>query len=332
MELQSIPEPDQPLARAALRIISDGPIMGPTFTTSRNESMVNEWLEWLEHTANRAPSTVLNYAGVALSFLRDCVGDRLLDSVTEADVEAWLLRPRRQRALGKVAAPATRARNVAILKSMFRWLHARGYVERDLGALLIAPKVANRQPKAIPDGLWLQALTDVDDQMLLTLGLGFWLGLRRAEIVAVTADHIDPAAAQIVGLVRKGGGDDLVPYGELLGIWQDHAPTIAPEGPTRRFLGLLDCARTRTPLGAVTGWTGPDSVNKALKVHLDERGMRDAFTPHALRHSFCTNLLRIGMPLEMVSELANHSDISVTMRYVKGGGGRLREWRAQHRG
>jgi integrase len=54
-----------------------------------------------------------------------------------------------------------------------------------------------------------------------------------------------------------------------------------------------------------------------------------AYTPHQLRHSAATNLLRAGVPLHMVSALLNHSSPTITMRYVKATGDELAEWRMQ---
>ena len=39
-------------------------------------------------------------------------------------------------------------------------------------------------------------------------------------------------------------------------------------------------------------------------------------TPHALRHSFVTNLLRVDVPLYVVAFLAGPRDGSTTMRYA----------------
>jgi site-specific recombinase XerD len=49
----------------------------------------------------------------------------------------------------------------------------------------------------------------------------------------------------------------------------------------------------------------------------------DAFTPHNLRHSFATNLLRTGVPLDVACDLCNHSSVAITMRYVRTAGRRL---------
>ena len=45
-------------------------------------------------------------------------------------------------------------------------------------------------------------------------------------------------------------------------------------------------------------------------------GQQAWLTPHALRHSFVTNLLRADVPLHVVASLAGHRDVSTTMRYA----------------
>jgi site-specific recombinase XerD len=52
----------------------------------------------------------------------------------------------------------------------------------------------------------------------------------------------------------------------------------------------------------------------------------ERITPHQLRHSMVTNALRAGVPLALVSRLANHSSVSTTMRYAKLSGRDLEDW------
>lgn len=319
--------PDNELDRARIAMLCPTHPMSDSPVIARNNRLVIEWLKWMQDTAHREPNTVYNYASVVAKYLDLCVLDRPLDAVPVEDIEAWLLRPREGRAKGRVGSPATRARNIAVLASFYKWLQARGHITHNVTDLLVAPKVHNRKPRPIDDLTWMGVWGDAHNTVRSTamLGLGFYCGLRRAEIAALRPEHLDRARRRLVGFVRKGGGDDVFPVGEVLEVWHDLSPRLLGDYNPDTLWGALS-----GPVGASQeglGYPSPDAINQDLRRLLERHGRPGAFTPHALRHSFVTNLLRVGMPLEMVSDLANHSNVTVTMRYAKGGGGRVAEWR-----
>jgi integrase/recombinase XerD len=60
--------------------------------------------------------------------------------------------------------------------------------------------------------------------------------------------------------------------------------------------------------------TARSSFSKCLrKAHLVRKG----YTLHSLRHTFASELLCAGMPLESLQILMGHSDIEVTRRYAR---------------
>jgi integrase/recombinase XerD len=62
-----------------------------------------------------------------------------------------------------------------------------------------------------------------------------------------------------------------------------------------------------------------DAVEKVIR-QIAERASKDVqkpISPHVFRHTMSTNALQNGMPIEEISRLLGHEDISTTMVYAK---------------
>jgi integrase/recombinase XerD len=46
-------------------------------------------------------------------------------------------------------------------------------------------------------------------------------------------------------------------------------------------------------------------------------GITKPYSPHALRHTFATQMLNAGASLEVVKELMGHRSLDVTLRYTQ---------------
>lgn len=315
----------------------------------RNTEWTREYLDW-QRRRNRAKETLFIYTDVLNKFLA-WIGDSPLTTVSTRTMEEFIDRPRLRRrpehARGQtiIGSPATRKRDTTIVRSFFRYLTERGYIANNSASLLVAPTVHNVSPKAIDDEVWRavwghQSLSDTDR---LVLGFGFFCGLRRREIVDLQPRHLDLDHQRLTSFPRKGGLSATFPYGSATLLIAARLPRLTPGGPDV-FLGSVEReTRSRELLPYLLawgdalgddgdshlhgrerldryaeGWTPPHIINKRLRRILRRCGLpSDSFTPHALRHSFVTNLLRAGVPLHVVSRMAAHADTNTTMRYVR---------------
>lgn len=282
-----------------------------------NRAAATAFAEWQRAKRGAPASTLEKYRRLALgwaNFLPTPLAER-----TPEDVEAFYGRPRRG---NTEAAPATVANELAVLSSFHQWGMARLAWPANPAKLAGRPKVRNRNPRPVDDATWMRVWqSDLPIDARVAMGLGFYCGLRRAEVTRLRGDQVWGGA--LVNFIRKGQGEDRFDYTDVLEHWQRTMPALEP---MRLLEPLRSLAHERGPVALMpwAPWNSPKALNRRMVDWLCNSDLGSAaFTPHQLRHSFATNLLRTGVPLEMACELCNHSSVVVTMRYIKTAGGRL---------
>jgi site-specific recombinase XerD len=287
-----------------------------------NEAVVARFVSYLSRVRNRSKDTVRAYDSLLRMWVDHLDGHPIFQ-VSLEQMEDFVNRPRMRRGAGTNGAPASRKRDADILRSFYRWAHENRLTDENLALALHGPTVHNINPKPVPDDVWLQIwtpkLTPPDAVML---GFGFFLGLRRSEMADLSAAQVTDE--RIVNFVRKGGGEDTLDWRTVMRIYEQKFPTLL--GGTFFYEAVAEVTHRQRGQRYLLpfGGTG-DRVTKRVS-HLGKQAGLRGFSPHMLRHSAATNLLRAGVPLHLVKDILNHSSIDITMRYVKAGGSQLKEW------
>ncbi len=210
-------------------------------TADRNTALAVEFLAW-QQKRNRAYNTLVVYTDV-LNKLLAWIGDTPLAVVSTTTLERFVERPRARRrpahARGQVieGAPATRRRDITVIRSFYKYLTERGLVATNPALLLIPQQVHNIAPKAIDDALWraVWCHRSLDSTERTVLALGCFCGLRRQELVDLTASHFDLGGHHLVEFKRKGGNNASFPYGSAIRLIAERLPQLVPEyDPVRR--------------------------------------------------------------------------------------------------
>jgi integrase/recombinase XerD len=286
-----------------------------------NERTVEEFITHLETIQRRRPQTVRTYA-YTLKHWIEHLADKPLSDVRPTDVEDWAARPR----FGdKQPSASTMRREVVVVRVFQQWAHERGH-----GASTVrsahAPSAPSRSPKPVDDADWLQLWrTDLDDTMRLVLGLGYYAGLRRGEIVTLRPEDVTPETGTM-RFIRKGGSPEPVEY-RAMGQWLRGMEIH--EG-FDDWCDIVDATwEARTALGANLLWWEGIGAQAADSERLARR-LRTALvaadldgsqiTLHRLRHSAATNLVRAGCPPELIRDALSHSSWDITSRYAKTSG------------
>lgn len=219
---------------------------------------------------------------------------------------------------------STQARKVAAIRSFYGFALREELAERDVAALLDAPKAGSYLPDVlgpevvvrILDAPPADAAVGIRDRAILELL--YACGLRVSELTGLDTDRLDLPGLQ-VRVIGKGNRERRVPMGEE-----------ARERLHRYLAGPRETWTSGHPTEAVfVSQRGRrlarESVWRMVRRWAAEAGVEERVTPHTFRHSFATHLLEGGADLRVVQTLLGHASISTTQLYTHLTGERLRE-------
>jgi integrase/recombinase XerD len=204
---------------------------------------------------------------------------------------------------------------VSALRSFLRWLEMEGWTAPGLDqAVLSAAGWSPNLPRAIEAGQAAQLLRSCDRRRALgrrdyaILALLVRLGLRGGEIVRLELDDLDWRRGEI--LVRgKGRRQERLPLpsdvGEALAGYLQRG---RPQSTSRRVF-----LRHRAPF---VGFSDTGVLRGVLDRACVRAGVAYA-SPHRLRHTAATEMLRAGAPLSEIAQVLRHRSPTTTSLYAK---------------
>jgi site-specific recombinase XerD len=244
---------------------------------------------------------------------------------------------------GSHLAPARFQERVSALDEWIEWNHARGIsritmnsywravraffndCERRDGALNAfrlhaAPALPDRLPKALPEEKCSRILLAAANypwknsfaraRALALIATILYTGLRRSELLNlyVMDVNLDEGTIFVRAGKGEGGGKQRVAYipPDLAHILQEYLR----ERLTARFVSPEFFSSQATGQGM--------SLSTLRRIFAKvERAAGFPFSPHVLRHSYVSQMLKSGVPIHIAKDLAGHNDIATTLEYLK---------------
>ncbi len=211
--------------------------------------------------------------------------------------------------------PRSQARILSGVRSFYRYLQLEGYLKMDPSELLESPQIGEHLPEYLT--------TDEVDQLEASIDLSKWEGQRNKAIIEVLFScglrvselvnlqlsnlYLDEKFVRVIG---KGNKERLVPISDAaikeLNLWfyDRRQMDIKPGEEGYVFLNRRGHHLTRVMILIM------------IKKRAQDAGIKKTISPHTLRHSFATALLRGGADLRAIQAMLGHENIGTTEIYT----------------
>jgi site-specific recombinase XerD len=236
--------------------------------------------------------------------------DRAPDQVTACDVLGYLEHLRRERDNGDAAVN----RQATILKNFYRAIVAMGHLEPRANPMAHFPRLKARARKLptvlseeevrrLLDAPARDTIVGLRDRAMLALLYG--TGIRASECAGLLEEDTDLCDATI-RVTGKGGHQRTLPLNErVVETLRVYRQARGPAGPEEPFF------RSRSKKGLSRG-----AVYDRVRRHAQRAGLHKRVSPHALRHTFATHLVKKGTDLVTIRDLLGHRAIASSQIYL----------------
>lgn len=275
--------------------------------TSELETLIREFLEYVEIQKGRSLNTVRNYEHYLLKFLEFSKAKRVSDITDRLMREYRLWLNRLPDSKGGTLKKKTQNYYLIALRAFLKYLAKRGIEAISPESIELA-KVGERQIDLItptelhrlldaPDVSSLRGLRD--KAILETL---FSTGLRVSELCSLPRE-IDLRADDFP---IRGKGDKV----RVVFISPDAKDAIKNYLNRRKDMhDALFVTEQGSPIN-------PRAVQRIIRFYATKAGIGKKVTPHVVRHMFATDLLGNGADLRSVQMLLGHANIATTQIYT----------------
>lgn len=275
------------------------------------DTLRRRYVRYLKLERNYSPNTIEAYVHDLDYLINFIKGEGLaIDDVRLSHLETFAA------TIHEFGVSATsQARILCGVRSFFRFLVLDGVLADDPAELLESPAVGEHLPEVLT--------TEEVDRMEASIDLSKWEGQRNRAIIEVlfscglrVSELVNLRFSDVslndkfLRIVGKGSKERLVPISDAalreiqLWLFDRNLMKVKPGEQEYVFLNRRGAHLTRTMILIM------------IKRTAEEAGITKTVSPHTLRHSFATALLKGGANLRAIQEMLGHENIKTTQIYT----------------
>ena len=283
------------------------------------KEIIPKYLKHLQ-VVGRAARTVQNAAYDLRPFVRFMDAERIIrieDLTADIMAEYQQELAFRPTVKGTLLTLRTQTQLLGVAKGFTRFLVQNDYLLHDPGARIILPRKPKRLPKVILNHREIKQLLDAADKRSnrsfrnrVILEILYDTAIRRAELGGIMLPELDLNAGYI-HIHGKGSKDRVVPLSDrVCRLVKDYILAVRPVFINGDDPGNLILNRWGRQMGGGSIW----AVVKRCAVL---SGIKKNISPHTLRHTCATHMLKNGAPVRHLQEMLGHESLESTQIYTK---------------
>lgn len=254
--------------------------------------MINDFITYLGSVRGYSMNTIESYNKDLTQFVTWAKGYNLRwSTIKQTDVELYI-----QFLDERGMSAATKNRHLSAISGIYKYFIAHGMLKNNPAKYIPRCKQGEHLPNTIPPQDIKEAIKHADAQTALALQLFYATGIRISELLALDTRDLD-LQKMTIKITGKGDKQRIVYFDEN----------------TRDMI-----------VNHLQGWQGKifNGIEQRQMRYMVWDALRPYTTakqlsPHAIRHTFATELTRNGMPTSSVASLLGHNTIETTEKYIK---------------
>lgn len=290
------------------------------------KELSEKYFEFLEKVKKTSTNTLLSYKRDINKYVDFIEKAKIrIEATTTTTVLDYLMKLQND---GKSAA--TVSRNLASIRSMYRFLQNEKVISVDPTANVHSLKMEKRLPEVLTSEEIERLLLQPDTTELkgcrdkAMLELLYATGMRVSEMIELKISDVD----MNIGYINCNKGTKL----RVIPVYSIAKKAIKDyiEG-ARVHMIKSDPNEEILFVNCNGGKMTRQGFWKILKKYAASANISKDITPHTLRHSFATHLIENGADLKSVQEMLGHTDISSTQVYTQVVKNRIKDvYRSSH--
>lgn len=273
----------------------------------KNEEYYNKYLDYLQFERKLSKNTINSYQDNLKRF-EDFIKNKSIKNLTKEDILNFLK-------FNEDMAEKSRAHYLTVIKNFYEFLSFENLINENPCENIKSPKISKKLPEFLTEEE-IEKLLDIklnnyfdyrNKAMLETL---YATGMRVSELVDLKLNNID-LENNLIRIMGKGSKERISPISDIatkyLKIYIEEYRNIFLKNKDTEYVFINNFGNKISRQGFF----------KNLKQISTIQGIKKNISPHTLRHSYATHLLKNGADLRIIQELLGHSDICTTEIYTQ---------------